>query len=126
MIPNIRPSVRTFVRHEVKETWFSQLLFKIEGWNFLTFPTLLSISNNHIPAPIWSFPTKKNSSSSVVNKKLSFRQKIILLYISLRTFVKLKYYVLDGVEVCFNYAHHGHCPKGNQCEQSHDIDHIIK
>jgi len=32
----------------------------------------------------------------------------------------------EGVEVCFNYAHHGHCPKGNQCEQSHDIDHIIK
>jgi len=32
----------------------------------------------------------------------------------------------DGVEVCFSYAHHGHCPAGNSCDKSHDIDHIIR
>jgi len=31
-----------------------------------------------------------------------------------------------SVEVCFSYAHHGHCPVGNSCDKSHDIDHIIK
>jgi len=31
-----------------------------------------------------------------------------------------------SVEVCFSYAHHGHCPLGSSCDKSHDIDHIIK
>jgi len=29
-------------------------------------------------------------------------------------------------EVCFNYAHHGHCPEGNSCSKSHSIDGILK
>merc|ERR1712129_91243 len=29
-------------------------------------------------------------------------------------------------EVCFSYAQHGHCPAGNSCKQSHNIDSIIK
>ena len=29
-------------------------------------------------------------------------------------------------QVCFNYAHHGHCPEGNSCSKSHSIDGILK
>eukprot|EP00092_Neocalanus_flemingeri_P021667 GFUD01023504.1.p1 GENE.GFUD01023504.1~~GFUD01023504.1.p1 ORF type:complete len:459 (-),score=150.33 GFUD01023504.1:116-1492(-) len=29
-------------------------------------------------------------------------------------------------EVCFSYAHHGHCPAGTSCKLSHNIDSIIK
>ena len=38
--------IRLSVGHEVGVTWFSRLLFKIQGWNFLSpFPTLLSTIN---------------------------------------------------------------------------------
>jgi len=33
---------------------------------------------------------------------------------------------LDAPEVCFSYAHHGHCPAGNSCSKSHNIDSIIR
>lgn len=33
---------------------------------------------------------------------------------------------LDGSSVCFSYAHHGHCPEGNNCPLSHDIDLILR
>ena len=37
---------RPFAKHELGETWFSRLLFKIEGWIFLsTLPSLWSIIN---------------------------------------------------------------------------------
>jgi len=29
-------------------------------------------------------------------------------------------------EVCFSYAHHGHCPAGNTCKLSHNIDSILR
>ena len=29
-------------------------------------------------------------------------------------------------QVCFNYAHHGHCSEGNSCSKSHSIDGILK
>jgi len=32
----------------------------------------------------------------------------------------------DKQEVCFSYAHHGHCSSGNTCSNSHDIDLIIR
>merc|ERR1712192_126411 len=32
----------------------------------------------------------------------------------------------EDKEVCFNYAHHGHCPEGNSCSKSHGIDGILK
>jgi len=31
-----------------------------------------------------------------------------------------------NTDICFSYAHHGHCPDGNICKQSHNIDSIIK
>jgi len=31
-----------------------------------------------------------------------------------------------SVEVCFSYAQHGHCPSGNSCTLSHNIDSILK
>jgi len=31
-----------------------------------------------------------------------------------------------ALEVCFSYAHHGHCPDGNSCKKSHNLDMIIK
>ena len=32
----------------------------------------------------------------------------------------------EGREVCFSYAHHGHCPDGKSCSKSHHIDSILK
>ena len=32
----------------------------------------------------------------------------------------------DEVAICDNYAHHGHCPAGHECPQSHDILRIVQ
>ena len=31
----------------------------------------------------------------------------------------------DGIKICETYSNHGHCPSGQECEDSHDIDVII-
>merc|ERR1719510_2234326 len=43
-----------------------------------------------------------------------------------RPHVKVAWEEEEDKEVCFNYAHHGHCPDGNSCPKSHSIDGILK
>ena len=47
---SVRQSVSPSVRNAIGEMWFSRLLFKIDGWNFLSkFPSLWSIMNHKTP-----------------------------------------------------------------------------
>jgi hypothetical protein len=49
------------------------------------------------------------------------------LCMAFSVFLNLRFLAaVDGSAVCFSYAHHGHCPEGNSCPLSHNIDLILR